>query len=392
MYPARPDIGRIKNLMTEAGLDLLIAISPENVFYLSDSPVHYTNRNALLYSVRNSSPVFCLLPLDGEPKIVLTASALEVVEKFSWIKDKRIYKTGTYIVRQTKTPYTTFENYRAALENTIKELKAKNVGVDYNRATYKLSMDLSKILADLNMKTVDATEVFLKARMIKNDEELRRFREANRIIDRALLKAIAEIKVGMYESEIQDVFKYEMLKGGADGWFQTTVAAGPENGPDIFNQPDGRIFKKNDIIRFDVSCVYRGFGCDISRTICLGDTPTEAKKLYNVLERAESLLLENAKPGVKACDLHSIAVNYVRKEFDPNYTRGNVGHGVGVELYDPPEISASDETKLQVGMTLSLEVPYHKFGLGGFNIEDSVIVKDDGVEVLTSLPRELLEV
>ena len=392
MYQARPDVKRIKNLMMEAGLDLLIALSPENVFYLSESPVHYTNRNALLYSVRNGSPVICLLPLDGEPKIVLTASALEVVEKFSWIKDKRIYKTGTYIVRQAGIPHTPFENYREALKEAIRELKVKQVGVDYNRASYKLSTELYEVLANLNLQSTDATEVFLKARMIKNDEELRRFREANRIIDKAMLKAIAEINVGVYESEIQDILKYEMLKEGADGWFQTTVAAGPVNGPDIFNQPNGRILQKNDIIRFDVSCVYRGFGCDISRTVCLGNTPTEAKKLYNVLERAEYLLLENAKPGVKACDLHSIAVDYVRKELDQSYTRGNVGHGEGVELYDPPEISASDETKLQPRMTLSLEVPYHKFGLGGFNIEDSVIVKDDGVEVITSLPRELLEV
>ena len=392
MHPIRPDLERIKNLMTEIGIDLLIAASPQNVFYLSEVPVHYTNRNALLYSVRNNSPFFCFLPLDNEPKLIFTSSALEIVDKFSWIKDKIIYKTGTYIVRESKYPFTIFENYKSALEQAIKDLNPKNVGVDYNLTTHKLAMDLANVLDNLNLKSKDASNVFLKARMIKNSEELRRFREANRIIDKSLLKAISEISIGMTEMEIQNIFKYEMLKEGAEGWFQTTVAAGPVNGPDIFNQPGDRVIRKNDIVRFDVSCVYRGFGCDISRTVCVGTAPAEAIKLYNILERSESLLLENAKPGIKACDLYSIAVNYVRKEFDQNYTRGNVGHGVGVELYDQPEISANDETRLQPGMTLSLEVPYHKFGLGGFNIEDSVIVVEDGIEVVTSLPRELLEV
>jgi Xaa-Pro aminopeptidase len=73
---------------------------------------------------------------------------------------------------------------------------------------------------------------------------------------------------------------------------------------------------------------------------------------------------------------------------DPEYYRGNVGHGVGVELYDNPMISSNDNTPLQENMTLSLEVPYHVVGLGGFNVEDSVLITKKGNEIISNYERD----
>jgi len=393
MTQNRPDMSRIRDLMAKHSIDILAAAYPSNVFYLSDLPVLNTASNALLYCVKNSSPVFCLVPLDGgEPILITTAAAVELARRHSWIKDIRPYKTGVYIVRSEDIPVYA-DDAVSAFAKTLESIgggKKLSVGLDISLIPNGLFERIKKNVSKINF--VDATEIFYSLRMVKNAEEIMRFREANRILCNALKKVISEIREGVVERDLHVILKTEILKEGGDGWFQTTIASGPESGPNIYHQPDGRRLRKGDIIRLDVGCVYRGFGCDLSRTVSIGPPPAEAKKIYSVLEEAEKILIDNAVPGVKASELYLLAEKYVREKLDVNYTRGNLGHGVGVELYDPPEISRKDDTPLRAGMTLSLEVPYHKYGLGGFNIEDSVLITESGKEVVSDLPRELIVV
>ncbi|MCS7137526.1 MAG: Xaa-Pro peptidase family protein [Candidatus Caldarchaeum sp.] len=391
MTPSRPDLPRIKAVMSKHGLDVLAASSPPNVYYLSELPVASTSPNALLYSVKNASPVFAVIPLDKEPALITTAAAVELARKHSWIKNIKPYKTGVYIVRKEEVSVyaaNAFEAFSKLLDEL--GLRKSTIGVDTSLMPVGLVEKLKASIGEVKM--VDATRVFTELRMVKNEEEIRRFREANRILCAAMKKVIGEMREGAVERDLHFILKTEILKQGGDGWFQTTIAAGPEDGPNIYHQPDGKKLRKGDIIRMDIGCVYQGFGCDLSRTVAVGTPPPEAKKIYSVLEEAEQLLIERAKPGVQASELHAVAEKYVREKLDPKYSRGNVGHGVGVELYDPPEISASDHTPLSPGMTLSLEVPYHKFGLSGFNIEDSVVITEKGNVVVSDLPRELIVV
>lgn len=388
---SRPDLARIKSIMGKHGLDALAASYPPNVFYLSELPVSNTSANALLYSVKNASPVFCIIPRDEEPTLITTAAAFELARKHSWIKNLKTYKTGTYIVRKEDVPVdgaNAFEVFAKVVDEL--GLRKSKIGLDISLMGHGLYEKLKASVGDVEL--VEATHVFSELRMVKNDEEIRRFKEANRILCAAIRKVISEMREGVVERDLHVILKTEMLKQGADGWFQTTIAAGPDDGPNIYHQPDGKKLRKGDIIRMDIGCVYQGFGCDLSRTVVVGEAPPEAKKIFKVLKEGEDLLIEKAAPGIKASELHAIAENYVREKLDPRYSRGNVGHGVGVELYDPPEISASDHTPLSPGMTLSLEVPYHKFGLGGFNIEDSVVITDKGNIIVSDLPRELIEV
>ncbi|MEM4334708.1 MAG: Xaa-Pro peptidase family protein [Candidatus Caldarchaeum sp.] len=391
MTSSRPDVSRIKTVMKQHGIDALAASYPSNVYYLSELPVSNTSSNALLYSVKNASPAFCIIPYDKEPALITTAAAVELARKHSWIKNVKPYKTGVYIVRREEVSVYA-SNAFEAFSKLVDELglRRSTIGLDLSLMSWGVYEKLKASLGDV--KIVDSTNVFLELRMIKNEEEIRRFKEANRILCAAMRKVIGEMREGVVERDLHVILKTEMMRQGADGWFQTTIAAGPDDGPNIYHQPDGKKLRRGDVIRMDIGCVYQGFGCDLSRTVVVGTPPAEATKIYKVLEEAEKLLIENAKPGVKASDLHAVAEKYVREKLDPRYSRGNVGHGVGVELYDPPEISASDHTPLAPGMTLSLEVPYHKFGLGGFNVEDSVVITEKGNVVVSDLPTELIVV
>jgi Xaa-Pro aminopeptidase len=384
-------MARIYDEMDRKGLDVLLALAPENVFYLSDLPASPASANRLLNVVRNSSPSFCVVPLNGEPKLVVTNAAIELAEKNSFVKDIRTYATGTYIVRHSARKGIVAADPVEALAKVVRSLgRRTKVGIDEQVAAAGI---VDRVRSSLKaVKVVDSTDLFGQLRMIKTPEEVRRFKEANRILCVAFERVIDEAGVGVSERELEFVLKSTIMKEGGDSWQQTTVAAGPVNGPDIYNQPTSKRIKKGDVIRLDVGCVYKGYTADLSRTLVAGSPPIRATKIYEVLRDAEADLLDACEPGVKASELHSLVVEYVKKNLDMKYTRGNVGHGCGVELYDRPFISENDHTEMQDGMTLSLEVPYHEFGLGGFNLEDSVVVTKKGKEVVSDLPKEMISI
>lgn len=377
--------------MDEKGLDVLLATIPENVFYITDLPCSPVSPNRLLNCVRNSSPAFAVVDKTGEVTLVATSAAVELARETSWVKDIRSYATGTYIVRpRGLVPKELGTDPLEVVSGIVREAGVKKLGLDQKYTTVYVSQSLKSLLHGVQIS--DETRLFEQLRMIKSGEEIRRFKEANRILCAAIRKVVSEVRVGIRERDLQLALKAAILEGGGDLWQQTTIAAGPADGPNIYSQPTDRKVQGGDIIRIDVGCVYRGYTADLSRTLVVGDPSAKARRIYRVLREAEELLLDACKPSSKASELHYAVVNYVKKNLDRSYRRGNVGHGVGVELYDRPFLSADDDTQLQPGMTLSLEVPYHEFGLGGFNVEDSAVVTEAGHDIVSDLPRELIAV
>jgi len=391
MVQNKLSMARIYEEMDADGVNVLLALAPENVFYLSDLPVSPVSSNRLLYVVRNTSPSFCVIPRSGEAKLVITNAAIELAEKSSWVKDIQTYATGTYIVRHGENRKILATEPAQALAKVVRGLEGHvKVGMDARVAPAGLVDGVKSAMKGVEI--ADSTTLFEKLRMIKSPEEVRRFKEANRILCIAFKKVIDEAGVGVSERELEHLLKLTIMKEGGDSWQQTTVATGPVNGPDIYNQATAKQIKTGDVIRLDVGCVYRGYTADLSRTLVAGKPPARATKIYDTLREAEANLLDACRPGVKASELHSLTVRNVRRNLDKRYFRGNVGHGCGVELYDRPFISENDHTEMREGMTLSLEVPYHEFGLGGFNVEDSVVVSKRGKELVSDIPRELISV
>ncbi len=237
----------------------------------------------------------------------------------------------------------------------------------------------------------NALDLILLTRKIKNAEEIRRFEESNRIICRVMKKIESACKDRPTELELDILLKSRLLKEGAESWQQTTIAADPVNGPDIYNQPiPRRRLKPGDLIRLDIGSVYKGYTADISRTFAVERVHPRAAKTYKVLKDAFVKYLDAIGPGRKASEINIGVVTYVRENLDKEYYRGNVGHGTGVELYDKPLLGPDDHTLLHEGMTLSYEVPYHISGLGGLNLEDSIVITRRGKKVVSEYDRDIV--
>ena len=375
-------------------MDVLVVSAPENVYYVSDVPLSFTSSNRLLFCSRRTSPIMCVVPKEGDPTLVLSAAALDVTKKHTWIKDLRLYSTGTYIWRKERVNLagTTFlETITKVLSEKLEGKSKPRLGIEYNDQSFANYDALKRTFQTAEF--LNGLDLLLWTRMIKNAEEIRRFEKANQILCDVLKKIENACEDRPTELELDILLKSEMLKGGAESWQQTTIAAGPISGPDIYNQPNPkRKLKRGDLIRLDIGCVYKGYTADLSRTFAVETVHPKAAKTYKVLKEAFMLYLDEMKPGKKASEINVGVVSYVREKLDKEYYRGNVGHGTGVELYDKPILGSDDHTPLEQGMTLSYEVPYHISGLGGLNLEDSIVITGRGRKVVSKYDRDIVVV
>ena len=139
----------------------------------------------------------------------------------------------------------------------------------------------------------------------------------------------------------------------------------------------------------DLGCLVGPYRSDISRTAVLG-TPTEKQaRYYAAILAGERAAIAAMKPGVPVSQLFDLAVRLTRENGLPHYKRNHVGHGIGLEPYDPPTINAATETPLEPGMVFCVETPYYEHGWGGVQVEDAVEITATGVRQLTRSSQEL---
>ena len=144
-----------------------------------------------------------------------------------------------------------------------------------------------------------------------------------------------------------------------------------------------------DLVRFDLGCVYEGYRSDISRTAVLGAPDAKQARYYGAALAGERAAIEAMKPGVPVGRIFDIAVQTTRAAGIPHYQRHHVGHGIGLEPYDPPTIAPGGDTVLEPGMVFCVETPYYEHGWGGVQVEDAVEVTAAGARLLTRSSREL---
>lgn len=336
----------------------------------------------------------CIVPREGDPALVLSAAAQDVATRNSWIRDLRLYATGTYIWRKSKVKLqakTFVETLLKVVSEKISRKDFGKIGIEMNDFSIANYEAMKK--AFLKQTFVDGSETLMWSRMIKNQEEILRFKKANQILCKTLGKIEDALRDKPTEVDLDILLKHELLRQGAESWQQTTIAAGKVSGPDIYNQPlPKRKIRTGDLIRLDVGCVYKGYTADLSRTYAVEKVHPRALKTYKVLKDAFLECMNLLEPGTKASEINISVVTYVKEHLDKEYYRGNVGHGVGVELYDKPILAAEDHTPLQEGMTLSYEVPYHIWGLGGLNLEDSVLITKKSKHVISKYNRDIIVV
>lgn len=228
-------------------------------------------------------------------------------------------------------------------------------------------------------------------RAAKLPEEVAVLQRAALLAEDGILAAIEAARVGTTERELAAIVAGTMVAGGGEPRF-VVVTSGPRSALADAYATD-RPLEPGDLLRFDVGCTVDGYWSDIGRTAVLGKADDRQRRFYDTLLAGEQAQLDRAKPGEIACEIFDLAVRTVQDGGGPNpYRRQHCGHGIGLTTYEPPIIAPGDRGVLAAGMVFCFETPYYELGWGGMMVEDTLVITEDGVRMLTGRARSLTEV
>jgi len=153
---------------------------------------------------------------------------------------------------------------------------------------------------------------------------------------------------------------------------------------------DLRVIQEKDIIILDLGCKYKGYCSDISRTVFVGGITDEEKKVYDIILRANKAGEETAKQGVKAENVDKASRDIIKSEGYGQYFLNRTGHGIGISVHEAPYIKTGNKQILERGMAFSVEPGIYMQNKFGMRIEDIVVIRADGPEVLNNFTKEII--
>ena len=338
-------------------IDAYVIFSPQNRFYFTSFP----------------SSFGCVVLAENE-KTFITDSRymLEAREKLNGFKLVVLHSHG--------------ELYKCIIE-ALKSANAKSVGFEDSYISYNEYKKLKAELADF--KLVQASAAIELLRSVKTETEIAKIAEAQKIAERALRKVLPLIKPGVTEREISAELTYAAVTEGADSMSFDTVCAFGENTAKPHHVPSTKKLDKNDVVLLDFGVKYQGYCSDMTRTFFVGEPNPELSVIYSVVLEAQSYALKHIKAGMTCHEADSLAREYIRANgYDAQFSH-SLGHGVGLEIHEMPSVRENGQDVLENGMVITVEPGIYIDGLGGVRIEDTVVVRENGVDNLTEFEKTI---
>ena len=275
----------------------------------------------------------------------------------------------------------------------LREKGAGSLGVDPTTLTLAQFRVISAHPGMFGMSIQEVDSPLGRLRMRKDIHELEAMRQAGHIAAESLGQLLTEIAVGQTEIHIARTLEAIMGDhGSADRSFPSIVAAGP-NGGQPHHSPSDRPVGAGEMLTIDFGATVEGYRSDCTRTVIVGADPEEWQaEIHAAVLEAAAAGRGVAAPGVRTRDVDSAAREVIaRAEYAEFFVHG-VGHGIGLDIHEPPMLGSSSKGKLHKAVPFTIEPGIYLPDRGGVRIEDTCVLNDDGLEVFTEFPRELIRV
>lgn len=224
-------------------------------------------------------------------------------------------------------------------------------------------------------------------RMVKDEAEIAKLKMNAQIADAAMKKAFAALRPGISEREVADIVKAHFGGEGAVPSFWI-VGAG-RNGAFPHHQTGYTKLAEGDAVVIDIGAKKAGYPSDITRMAVIGEAPEGYGQIHSIVEKAVEAAIRAARPGVKAREVDEAARRTIADAGYGEYFVHRTGHGIGIDGHEPPYITATSETVLEEGMTFSIEPGIYLPGRFGIRLEEIVVLRAEGPEILSALPRDV---
>ena len=263
------------------------------------------------------------------------------------------------------------------------------IGVEAGRMRFLELAYLNKAFPRVDF--IDGGEVIAGLRIMKDQAEIAKMRQAAKIAQEALLAMLKNLREGMTEKQIANELVIQLLHAGSDAHlpFSPIVSIG-ENSANPHAVPSERELHPGDLLLVDWGACYEGYFSDITRTFTFGEISPELQKMGDIVLEANQAGRQAGKPGLDAGAVDRAARSVISGAGYGEFFIHRTGHGLGMEAHEPPYIYEENGLILGVGMTFTVEPGIYLPGKGGVRIEDDVVVTESGLESLTDLPRKVL--
>ncbi len=377
---------RIAASVMAQNLHGILLTSPENVYYATGFSPHQLTVSripdfAYAYLDLSGESNDILITMDYEFPAFSDAEHLEIIAYDTWVGVKSVDEWRTGREESTGgTLYSALDRLKAFLSK--ESLDNKRIGFEAASLPVRYFTALQQALPGI--KWVDISEEMIFARSVKTVQEIELYRRLCTSCDSALLKVAQIIQAGMSEKELIQVYREACIHSGFLPSSWSMLGSGPNSA--VLQLATDKIIQNGECVRFDGGCEagFQFYKTDFSRTWIIGDADPQLLRLKRVLTNAQRKMIHAVKPEMTFSELFRIGYNDVKKHI-PNYRRGHLGHSIslGPQTADAPFISPSETRTMEPGMILCVEVPFYIREYNGFNIEDMILVTEDGCEILT---------
>ena len=242
----------------------------------------------------------------------------------------------------------------------------------------------------LGIKMIGCQGMIDELRAVKNEEELAFMRKAQEITDDVFAYILTFIKPGMTERRVAAELVYQMMLRGADQVsFDPIVVAGHRSSMP-HGVPSDNVIQEGDFVTMDFGCLYKGYCSDMTRTIAVGYATEEMRKVYDTVLQAQLAGLAVSKAGVLGKDVDKAARDVIEAAGYGEYFGHGYGHCLGLEIHESPNANPRGDVPMPAGCVCSAEPGIYLPGKFGVRIEDTAIFREDGVEILTKSPKDLI--
>src|SRR5436190_13960473 len=271
---------------------------------------------------------------------------------------------------------------------TIKRLGLKRIGYEPARMTCDAFESLkSRLPMRASLEPVNGWVEEL--RMVKSPDEIARIRRSVATNSEAFEQAVGRVKPGMKESELAAELEYRMRRLGAEKPCFDTIVAGGARSALPHAQPTAARLQNGQLVVVDMGALQDGYCSDMTRMLFLGTPGAKVKRTYAAVLEAQLAAIDAVRAGALTRNVDRAARQVLKGHGLDRAFVHSTGHGLGLEIHEPPRVGRKDKTRLQAGMAITIEPGVYLERFGGIRIEDTVLVTDTGCEILTPTPKDL---
>ena len=365
---------RAQEIMHDYELDGILLTTPQNIRY-------FTGYDSQFWE-SPTRPWFVIVPLSGKP-IAIVPEIGESEFKKTWLDE----------IKTWPSPRPEDEGVsllKSNLENVKKTFGQIGLELGSEMALRMPISDFLKLKEVVGTNLVDGSNAIWDMRMIKTNEELKKIKFVCSIASDAYNALPSTLSIGNTERDAVHKLKIDILKRGADSVPFMPGISGQGGVPQIVCGPTDRILDDGDILFIDTGSTFDGYFCDFDRNYAFGRVASDVEKVYQILWQATEIGIKKAIPGATTNDIFNAMNKVIQDGGTIGNNVGRLGHGLGLQLTEPPSHRLGEKTVIKENMVLTIE-PAMEYAPGKMIVhEENIIIQKDGAELITKrAPQEI---